>query len=69
MPVHWRISPWDHQLHAYHEFGELISEALCSHSARTNKLTQGEARRCVACLLILGTRLADHHGDPTQWPT
>ena len=63
----WRVSPWDHQLHAFHEFGSVVSAALCEHSARTSALAEGEGRRCMACLLLLGDAIADRLGSRVEW--
>ncbi|MFL6142921.1 MAG: hypothetical protein ACJ72N_13780 [Labedaea sp.] len=63
----WLLSPWDHQLHAFPKFGEVVSEALCQHSVRTRALAEGEGRRCMACLLLLGDAIAGRLGNGTQW--
>jgi hypothetical protein len=63
----WRVSPWDHRQHAFPEFGEVVSQALCDHSARTSALVEGEGRQCMACLLLLGFALADRHGAGVEW--
>jgi hypothetical protein len=62
--VHWWRSGYDEQVHAFgvEQAGERFAEALCEHSVPTEKLTlSDEGRRCMACLLIYGDQLADHH--------
>jgi hypothetical protein len=37
-------------------------EAVCSHSVPIDKITRThDGARCVACLLIVGDHLAEHH--------
>jgi hypothetical protein len=62
----WRRSPWDHNVHAFRELGELASSAICTHSATTGHLTEPaeEHRRCQACLLLYGDELAERAGHP-----
>lgn len=56
----WRRSPWDHFVHAFHALGEVASEAICTHSARTSGLAEPEegAKKCQACMLLHGAELA-----------
>ena len=50
----WRQSPWDHKVHIFPALGEIHSEALCQHSALTDRLINPlpMARACLACLVI-----------------
>lgn len=56
---------WDHQVHAFHVFGEIASTALCGHIAATTTLTDPPdyGRRCGACVLIREAELAAQHSD------
>ncbi|GAB3446030.1 hypothetical protein GCM10027436_36020 [Actinophytocola sediminis] len=66
--VVWRQSAYDERRHAFHEFGEAFSEALCEHSAPNAQLTDGErAVLCVICVLVHGAELTEQHGDRGQW--
>ena len=67
--VEWWVSPWDGQTHLFRKRGEDVSQALCTHSAPTARLTtSGEgARHCMACLLTHGSELANQHGDANRW--
>jgi len=62
----WRQSPWDHFVHGFREFGEIASEAICTHCAPTSRLIEPlpGAKPCLACQLIYGDMLADQQ-DPT----
>jgi hypothetical protein len=44
-----------------------VSEALCTHSVPSDRLTDLGGQRCVACLLIFGGDLADQHGNQQDW--
>lgn len=57
----WRLSPWDHNVHAFAMLGEVASEAMCTHSALTSRLTEpnGHDRRCQGCMLLHGIELAE----------
>ena len=63
--LYWRLSPWDHHVHAFRMLGEIVSEAVCSHSALTNRLAEPlpEDRHCYGCLYLHGDDLATHHAD------
>lgn len=63
--LHWRLSPWDRHVHAFQTLGEVVSEAVCSHSALTRRLAEpvSEDRRCYGCLFLHGDDLANHYGD------
>jgi hypothetical protein len=67
--LEWWVSNWDHQVHAFRKRGEIASEAICSHTALTAKLTEpgDSSKPCVACLLVHGNELADDHGDAAYW--
>lgn len=58
-------SPWDHHVHAFPALGEITSEALCKHSARTDRLIKPlpHARFCLACLLIRAERMWNETED------
>jgi hypothetical protein len=53
----WMLSPWDHQVHAFAAgmIGEVVAQALCSHSARSSALDRphDDSRVCPACRLIV----------------
>jgi hypothetical protein len=55
----WRKSAWDNQVHAFRFLGEVVSEAICSHSCLTSRLTEpsDKDRRCQGCLMIHGTEV------------
>jgi hypothetical protein len=65
----WRLSPWDGQVHAFRVLGEVVSEAICSHSARTSRLTEpnDHDRRCQGCMLLHGIELAEQHGERDRY--
>lgn len=65
----WKVSNWDHKVHGFRTLGEVASEAICTHSALTKKLTDndGSHRWCHACQLIHGDELAAKLGDAGQW--
>jgi hypothetical protein len=51
---HLLQSPWDHRVHAFPALGEIHSEAICTHTAITDRLIEPlpQARFCLACLLV-----------------
>lgn len=60
----WRRSEYDGRLHAFDAAERLASflEAVCSHSVPIDKAVVARSGpRCVACLLIVGDHLAEHH--------
>jgi hypothetical protein len=60
----WRLSRYDEKVHAFDRGERPASflEAACSHSVPIDKVNRGhEGARCVACLLIVGDHLAEHH--------
>lgn len=60
----WRLSTYDDRVHAFDRTERLASfvEAVCSHSVPIDKVRTGhEGTRCLACLLIVGDHLAEHH--------
>ena len=63
------MSHWDGRKHAFRKLGEIASEAICTHTALTAKLTvPGDgAKPCLACMLIHGSELADKHGEAARW--
>jgi hypothetical protein len=64
--VQWWLSGYDNRVHAFgaDEAGRDFGEALCEHSVPNTKITcTDDGERCLACLLIYGDMLADHHGD------
>lgn len=65
----WRVSNWDHRVHAFRQLGEVSSTAVCSHSALTNKLTEDakNTNRCLACVIIVGGEMADRGGEPGRY--
>jgi hypothetical protein len=67
--LEWWVSHWDHQVHAFRTLTEIASEAICTHTALTAKLTRpgDTAKPCIACLLVHGNDLADQHGEAAQW--
>lgn len=52
--VVWLVSGWDHQVHAFPVLGEVASEAACTHTAMTGRLTEptGREQVCPACALL-----------------
>jgi hypothetical protein len=60
-PAEYRLlqSPWDHNVHAFPALGEVHSEAICQHTAITDRLIEPlpNARFCLACLLVQGESL------------
>ena len=67
--VFWKLSPWDRRVHAFRALGDVVSEAVCQHSALTSRLAEpgDHDRRCQACLLLHGDELADHYGDADRY--
>jgi hypothetical protein len=65
----WKVSPWDHWVHAFRELGEIASEAICGHCAPTSRLgaPMDRDRRCLGCLLLHGDELADRIGDRDRY--
>lgn len=67
------MSGWDGQLHAFPSLGEVVSEALCTHSALTSALTEpGQpstetARWCPLCLEIVRGALTTDVSDRARW--
>lgn len=66
----WLVSPWGFKSHAF--FGSVsagTSEAACTHSAPSPRLIpdDGTAEKCQACLMIVGTMLADQLGERARW--
>lgn len=64
--VQWWLSGYDNRVHAFgaDEAGRDFGEALCEHSVPNTKITcTDDGQRCLACLLIFGDMLADHHGE------
>ena len=60
----WRVSTWGPWSHAFREFGEVVSEAICSQCSLTSKLTENKhAVKCPGCLTVIGEGLADKLGD------
>ncbi|MGH3758680.1 hypothetical protein [Actinophytocola sp.] len=60
----WRLSRYDDRVHAFvsHERPASFVEAACTHSVPIDKIMKSHAgSRCVACLLIVGDHLAQHH--------
>lgn len=67
--VTWLTSGYDFKQHAFYQVGtgRNVSEALCTHSVPSDRLTDLGGTRCVACLLIFGGDLADQHGNQQDW--
>lgn len=67
--VTWLVSGWDHHLHAFRERGEIYSEAVCTHTAQTSRLSEevDGARTCHACMLIVGGELTGPVGNRDIW--
>lgn len=65
----WRLSPWDHRVHAFRALAPVASEAICSHSALTIRLREPSEtdRKCQACMLLHGVELAERHGDADRY--
>ena len=64
--VQWWLSGYDSRVHAFgaDEAERDFGEALCEHCVPNTKITcTDEGERCLACLLIYGDMLADHHGE------
>lgn len=56
-------------MHALHEQGEVVSEAICGHCAPTSRFIEPlpDAKKCLACLLIHGDQLANQHEERPRW--
>ena len=67
--INWLLSPWDQLVHAFpdEKIGEVVAEAMCSHSAMASHLSNEDGRRCLACLLLHGDELAAQHGEANRW--
>jgi hypothetical protein len=67
--VEWWVSHYDQWVHAYRARGEIYSEAVCTHTTMSSKLTDddGTAVRCMACVLIVGDELTEHHAERDRW--
>ena len=66
--VHWWKSGYDERIHAFaaEQSSGTFAEAVCEHSVPVGKITRAaEGSHCMPCQLIVGTRLADLHGDPS----
>ena len=65
----WKLSSWDHTVHAFRTLGEVVSGAVCSHSALTRRLSDPTEtdRCCQGCLMIHGIELAQHHGERDRY--
>lgn len=64
----WQFSRYDDRVHAFVRPQQVASflEAACSHSVPFDKITRShEGARCLACLLIVGDHLAEHHRSGT----
>ncbi|HEY0451881.1 hypothetical protein [Actinophytocola sp.] len=60
----WQLSRYDSRVHAFasDERPASFVEAACSHSVPIDKITRSHTGpRCIACLLIVGDHLAEHH--------
>jgi hypothetical protein len=60
----WQLSRYDDRVHAFLSDSRPASfaEAACSHSVPIAKITRSHAGSlCIACLLIVGDHLAEHH--------
>jgi hypothetical protein len=60
----WQLSRYDGRVHAFVDEGRPASfvEAACSHSVPIDKITKSHSgQRCIACLLVVGDHLAEHH--------
>lgn len=60
----WQLSRYDGRVHAFARPEQIASfvEAACSHSVPFDKITRNHTGpRCIACLLIVGDHLAEHH--------
>jgi hypothetical protein len=60
----WRQSRYDDRVHAFElrEQAAGFAEAACSHCVPFDKVDHDhEGSRCMACLLIVGSHLAEQH--------
>lgn len=69
--VAWFLSGWDLKVHAFRTLGEVVSEAVCTHSALTSRLVEplGDEPKCFGCLLIFGDQLATQQNTASHWPS
>jgi hypothetical protein len=60
----WQLSRYDDRVHAFPiDRPASFVEAACTHSVPFDKIIRTHAgTRCLACLLIVGDRLARQHG-------
>jgi hypothetical protein len=65
--MHWLLSPWDHQVHAFPDdkIGDVTAEAICTHSALVSRLSNKDGRKCLGCVLLYGDELTGRHGEAT----
>lgn len=66
----WRLSRYDDRVHAFERADDdaTFVEAVCSHSVPLDKLVRRhEGARCLACLLIVGDHLAEHHRSDVRF--
>lgn len=66
----WQLSGYDGREHAFEQAQRPadFAEAACSHSVPAGRITAGHgAPRCLACLLIVGDHLAEHHPRTGSW--
>lgn len=58
-------SPSDRRVHAFPALGELHSEAICEHSASTDRLIQPlpGARVCLGCLAVQAETMWNGKGE------
>lgn len=65
------LSPWDHQAHVFAAgmIGEVVAQALCSHSARSSALDnpRDDSRVCPACRLIVDRMAATESDSGPDW--
>lgn len=68
------VSSYDLREHAFTDTaeGDQFLQALCTHCVPPDKVTDQSGTglkmpRCMACLLILGDKLADQLGDGERW--
>lgn len=67
-----RRSPWDNRVHAFRELGEVASQAVCAHSALTDRLDEplpGDPE-CLACKRLreeLAAAFQQPEGPVARW--
>lgn len=62
----WFMSRYDGRAHAFPRKGRAAAhaEAVCTHTIPRDRVLRSEdGRKCLACLLIVGDRLADRQGS------